>query len=43
MKYNNNLMEVQLISKIEPQNRIHLTSADIVDDVIGFGFVDYMK
>ena len=42
MKYNNNLTEVQLVFKKEPQNQTHPTLADVFAAVISFGDVDAM-
>ena len=42
MQYKNNLMEVQLVLKIEPQNRTHLTLADVDADFCTFGIFDSM-
>ena len=35
-------MEVQLVLKIEPQNRTHLTLADVDADFCTFGIFDTM-
>ena len=36
---NNNRIDAQLVSKTEPSNQTHLTSADVVYDVLSVGDV----
>ena len=39
MKYNNNLTEAQVLSKTEPPNQTHITSADVIAYLLNFGAV----